>query len=655
MSDTVRKQRRTKQPEAPLPEPEFSEVVIFYNWVFDLGGMVNPTEAARMLLATDFALCAPNYASDETEIATRFRELSRLRATAQDLVEVDQVLGTRGVRGLAGWAFRHPRKAWRLWRQRQDSANQAQGEAENEEADTAEEEASENADLKSTMGEVVSSLDKAMTKIGVLEGLQRFTDRGLFSPFYLRETPFVRVGLQPFFAEVAGEDLSVDVGVLIHRSGIAVLSFYVAFEGNKSVDDIIRLQVASKLKLETSEVVRAVVEPQARAEGLSQSAIDAAPFDRRWSSGVEWFRYQHSGEVTLADLFELYRGAVICGVREREPMKQDEPYSWLRSSDWFAYPVVFIRHVSPAISNSAMFRERYPGQLASLVMRFPTWRRLNRNKIQTMIANDVALTEDHAVYVEAGNTTVLYYEPCRQDLMARFGEDIPGQEWLAKHFQTSAVTDMLLVQWGVLNALEQLVHKLPRDLTKLYAIKRDFALLVQEYYDPLFSYGTAQEIVRAAKDTMGITAMYQRVTQKLEGLDRLIQAEESNLRARRDTLLKVAAFIGTLLFGLVGAWQTIDVVSRWNDVIMKGYSGWGTSVLASIASFVQAHSIHLALLLYLIAACTVTSISLWSLVSRKSKRPIVQSDQSESAYTPGFTWPVGIQWVPGDKDPDHDQ
>ena len=82
MSDTMRKQRRTKQPEAPLPEPEFSEVVIFYNWVFDLGGMVNPTEAARMLLATDFALCAPNYASDEIEIATRFRELSRLRATA---------------------------------------------------------------------------------------------------------------------------------------------------------------------------------------------------------------------------------------------------------------------------------------------------------------------------------------------------------------------------------------------------------------------------------------------------------------------------------------------------------------------------------------------------------------------------------------------
>ena len=272
-----------------------------------------------------------------------------------------------------------------------------------------------------------------------------------------------------------------------------------------------------------------------------------------------------------------------------------------------------------------------------------------------MIANDVALTEDHAVYVEAGNTTVLYYEPCRQDLMARFGEDIPGQEWLAKHFQTSAVTDMLLVQWGVLNALEQLVHKLPRDLTKLYAIKRDFALLVQEYYDPLFSYGTAQEIVRAAKDTMGITAMYQRVTQKLEGLDRLIQAEELNRRARRDTLLKVAAFVGTILFGLVGAWQTVDVFSRWNDLIIKGYSGWGTSALAPIASFVHAHSIHLAFLLYLVLACTVCSISLWSLVSRKSKRPIVQSDQSESAYTPGFTWPVGIQWVPGDRDPDHDQ
>ncbi len=79
--------------EAHSPEePSFDEVVVFYNRVFDLGSFVNPTEAARKLLNEDFALAAPNYLTDDIEIATRFKELLRLRSHTQDLSEVHRHL-----------------------------------------------------------------------------------------------------------------------------------------------------------------------------------------------------------------------------------------------------------------------------------------------------------------------------------------------------------------------------------------------------------------------------------------------------------------------------------------------------------------------------------------------------------------------------------
>lgn len=630
-----------RQSTAPPTGPEFSEIVIFYNWVFDLSRIVDPTEAARRLLNTDFALCAPNYVSDEIEIATRFRGLNQLRESALNLAEVEQILNVHGVRGLARWVRQHPRQAWRLWRKHREAVNHAA-------KDTARENTSAQTDVATRVAEVVRILDESMTEMQAFVGLQRFADRQLFTPFYLREVPFVRVGLQPFSARAAGHDLAVDVGVLIHRSGIAVLSFYVEFDGTKSLDDIIDLQIASNLTLESSEIVRAIVEPQARAEGLSRSAMDAAPFDRSWSGDIEWFRYQHSGDAVLTHIFDLYREAIISAVLGREPAKPDEPYSWLRCSDWFAYPIVFLRHVSPAISDSTTFREHYSRQLAGLTMRFPGWQRLNQDRVEAAIAKDVALTEDHAVYIEAGNTTVLYYEPYRQNLAAKFGDDVPGQEWLAAHFQTSALIEMILVQWGILHTLDQRIYEPPGDLSTLNALKRDFALAVQEYHDPLFSYGTAQDITRQARETLGIAGMYQRITEKLVGLDRLIQAEESNQRAKRDTWLKVAAFLGTILFGLVGAKQTVEVLGEWHDVIMRGYNGWGASI-APLANFAQAHSIDLALLLYLVAVGVIVLVSLGSLWPRRSKRPVIQLDHSEAAYTPGFAWPIKRKWVAGDQ------
>src|SRR4051812_22447978 len=96
-------------------EPHFDEVVVFYNQVFDLGGYVNPTEAARTLLDQDFALAAPNYVTDEIEVATRFKKLRRLQDNARELSEIEDRIETSGWFGVARWVLRHPLRSGRLW------------------------------------------------------------------------------------------------------------------------------------------------------------------------------------------------------------------------------------------------------------------------------------------------------------------------------------------------------------------------------------------------------------------------------------------------------------------------------------------------------------------------------------------------------------
>jgi len=95
-------------------ELRFDEVVVFYSQVFDLGSNVNPTEAARALLREDFALVAPNYITNEVEVADRFKDLKRLRSSAETLSDLVRSLDTGGLRGAARWALHHPTRSLRL-------------------------------------------------------------------------------------------------------------------------------------------------------------------------------------------------------------------------------------------------------------------------------------------------------------------------------------------------------------------------------------------------------------------------------------------------------------------------------------------------------------------------------------------------------------
>lgn len=612
----------TNQDPQSKEELLFDEVGIFYNFVFDLGDFINPTIATRKLLETDISLSAANYLTDDIEVAARFKELNLLRSQGVALSEIHQYLKTERIFSTCKWILQHPRFAWRLGWTIITSRGRIPREVPSEQYS------------EGTFEEMISGtidfMDESMLRIQLLEALHRHVDRLLFRPQYLRDVPFTRIGLQPFFATLGGEPLGVDVWVSVHRSGVAILTFGVEFNGQKSVDELVDLQLAS-VPVENLEVVRALVEVDETNLGK--------PSEQRSSSGVDWFTYQDLKGVTLADVFEMYQAFIIPVVLGKTSSKPSDTWSWLRNPFWHAYPIVFIRKITPDIYNAAAFKQDYPKELAGLVTRFTHWRSLTDETIKHVITDDLSIVEDHSLYIESSHTTVLYYEPCRKSLIEIHGEDIPGQEWIFRFFQTSSVIDVLLIQRGVLSILSNKLRNLPYNTKKLNALKRDAFLALEEFHNIVLLHGSAHDIVKRGIVKMGIDEELQNLLQKLGNIERLIEVNETQRRANRDLLLKFGAIIATVMFGLSGAWQVVETIKKWDDLIPSLDEGLKRTILETVVQAVQAHPIELTLEIYFILVLIILSLLIWSLLPSHNRKPIIDIDQSKPAYTPGFIWP----------------
>jgi hypothetical protein len=631
--------KKTVNSEGRLPEePSFEEVGIFYNRVFDLGDFINPTEVARKLLDEDFALAAPNYLTDEIEVATRFKRLARLQSRFRDLVEFHRNLESDGMLGAAKWTLRHPVRSWGMWwsvisayRSSPSGDKQsAVGINDNEQSDITARNPEE------MLEDTTDFIDEAMVQVGLTESLLRYVDRKLFNPQYLAEVPFTRISLQPFDVTLAGEKVGVDVGLMVHRTGVAILTFYFMFEGRKSARQLLDLElIGSKPEITELTVARAIMEPHARSYGLRSTHLDEAPFEHEFSSGVEWTTYRSEEKGTLVDIFDMYETAIVSALKGKQPTYPNEPWLWRRTPEWFIYPIVFARRVIPEVPDGTTFRRLYPKVIAGLIQRVP-WQRLTEENIEGIIEEDLSIYKDYSQYMEAGHTMVLYFEPYRRRLMETHGgDDIPGQDWLHSQFQTSIIIDVLLIERWILTILNRQLDALTPDLTKLNTVKRNLLIALEEYHNIAITYGSAQNLIRRARVKMGTDELYQGVMQKLSILDRLIEVNESRRRAWRDRLLAAGTAIITALVGFPAALEITKAVAEWDTVAASEYGGWGAAI-NMVVRFMQVHPAMMTLTLYGIPLCIVVVLILLSFWPSRTRSQIVTTDQSRPALTEGF-------------------
>jgi hypothetical protein len=290
---------------------QFSQVDIVYNYAFDLGHSVNPVDAARQLLKADFAGGFLNYVTGEQEIANRYHghttKYKKYLDAQQALLEMQSGSGIRpyvklllsnppvfGPAMFRGFYHALSRKG-----EKTDAAEE--NKVDEETADTVED----------------SVVDFVLTLLGQL-AIQEIVDRTVFHEDYLDKVPFTRVSLQPFEARWSNDDISFDVTVTIHRSGIAILTAHAAFSPKLGVREIIDLQSMTRLQIQGCEVPATLIN---RYHSLlfgeiSKDDIKAFNVEFAAENRPEYVRFDEvEEEFVLAAVFDCYRYSIIEAVQ----------------------------------------------------------------------------------------------------------------------------------------------------------------------------------------------------------------------------------------------------------------------------------------------------------------------------------------------------
>lgn len=633
------------------PELLFTDSTIFYNYVFDLGRSVNPIEVAREILGASYSIALANYVTDSVEFSDVFKGSLNIREQATHFSDLSKTLKSERLGNAAMWMVRHPKQTVNLVRVLRRARKEKK---ENERKSPPDVDSKEKSEEETELESVIEELDRRMAHFQTLAALHNFSDRRLFSDLYLADLPFVRVELQSIDATFAGHEHGIDVDLLIHRTGVAILTFYVMLPHNKTVNDLINLKVLSGIEVTKVRVPDALMGTAAIATGLANPKdVKRVLYNQTKSGEPGYYEFEMTGEDdrrTLGDIFDWYRMTILSTVLKKEPVQPEEFWAKLRSPDWHAYPIFFIKGVPPECKTAKYFKKKYPQQLAGILTANKKWDELPKTVIENTTADEQSLSENLSFYIGLSHTTVIYYSNYKRGLEQRFGKDIPGQEWIFDHFQRSGLVDVLLIQRWILHILSMELRTLPISLPALNSLKRSLLLALSEHQDITVSYGTARDIIKHGHDKLEINDTLEAIKFQLSNLEKLIDVEESRRRYRRDLFLRLVATVGTLLFGLSGARQVVNVLSGWSPPLWLSKLGIVGELLNGVFMLIHEHQNYSTLIIYLLLILIMLPAMLWSVWQRAPKKPIISYDQSAAAHRPGFTWPVGLKFHDDDKD-----
>jgi len=632
----------------------FEDGVVFYNYVFDLGPDTNPIEIGRRLLKTNYARALTNYSTGKIELSELFQNSFSMRRDVSQFTQFSETFRDEGLRGAMPWLLRHPlftfgmaAKLYKHRRKKEETSEASEQPRENEPRD-------KNKTVDS-MKDLLSEMDERILNVQKGLALHRFSDSEFFSEAYLEDLPFVRLDLYPVDVTSGEQELELDVGLMIHRTGICILTFYAVLSGQRTVDELLSLRILRQIRIDKVRVPDAVMGINAVASGLADPKSIRRFLQKETKRGsADGYEFDFTANAdsdehySLRDVFDWYRLAIVSTVTDRSPQNEKKFWSKLRSTDWRAYPIFFLRPANPSIKNATMLKKRYSSQLAGLVSGAHFWRRLTTPIVDNFIKDDHSLTESESFYIGLSHSTVIHY-PESEDEPTESGKAMLGTDWIFRHFQRSSLIDILLIQQSIFQILSYEIRSLPSHLKRLNDTKKNLLLALEEYHQFIVTSGTAREIIKKGQESLLIKDAYKSIEAVLVILEKIIEVEESKRRYRRDLALRWVATAATLFLGLPGAKQVVLVFSAWKTPTWTEHLPFLGALIHNVLQFAQLHPNQSTAIVYGVLTVTILPVLFWSARSGSQKKTILSLNQSASGQLQGFTWPSEPEFVRGDQ------
>jgi hypothetical protein len=639
---------------------EFSikECSIYYSFVFDIDGNINPIDLARKLLKTDLALISTNHypykerfadgkdPPSDFELAYRFIEKNKLG----ELSKLNPHSNSPGVSNVTrilsdydNWHY-----VRRLHRRYLEFSLKT----------------GEYSKNGSKPPLIPANIDNnASEEILSFAGQIFAGDRMQYSQTYLMENPFERIFLHPINFSYNGTMHRVNVELSVHRTGMSILTFYIHFQNDMSVDKTISLLKPDQLKVSEFTIAEPII-----------SAVKDIIDDAHWNlgngnpiediyGGSRWLKFKQLNDYDLLKIFELYHQAICANILNVCTEKDLERI--FRIKDTSVYPMLFIYRTNPYYDTHPEFLHNHSRPFAGIVAESKNWRQMNRKAINDTLANNHAMADSYSFFLEASHATVLYHRTYgeRLDLIGYQGR-IPCTEWVLQNQYVRIMAELLNIQKGRLYLYNKQIRSLPHDVKKLTQIKRDLLLAMDEYYDMdlVLMETSSRDIVNNCYDVFGITDLYNDVIFKRDNLEKLIEVKESENQRKLNNSFELVTILVALVLGLSGAQLVIQAIIAWKVkipiqpdnplIFLDPYMNFYSGIIDQIVDYVQWYPVQAEIILYVFIVILVVVIigRNFHILQSLNRKAIISYDQSYQARESKFAYNRKIEADGGTQD-----
>ncbi len=532
------------------------DVVVMQKYVFDVGRTVDPLEGAERLLRTDLATVAVHSptglvynAANRAELKQHVEEFEHLRALAER-----QAQNERGLLGTVGFLVRHPRILFGVARSLIGRRSDGEDDGEQPEDD----------------GFDMAQIPEMVLREVLLQAIHHDVDTKVLRPEYRRRDPWIRIAMQPcFLTRPDGERQAVDVGLVLHRTGTAVLTFYVTLDGPFTADELTWRTLAFVPAYASTEMTSALVDYAASAEpGMEPRPAS----ERTFSSGVWWSRWDHRVPVSLSEVFESYLVAVQAAVNADDPSSPRLGDAKSFTPQWHGYSVLSVRKPDPDLRADGPLA----AQLGAVVSRNPEWREAKPDHLVETARQDLSFSVRHSYWVDTHCAAIVHSPLKYESLVAAHGPDIPGEKWIFDEQYLAAAIDLALVEYHTIVAINSEVENVAMDRRRIGDLRaRMLRARTDLDAESNLAYGDLRAIQRHFHQIRGTERYWEDAREKLRLVTDELDAETEDRRFRSERSLQAVLGITAVLVGIPSIAAIVDRVAGVNDVGNAEYGGLG--------------------------------------------------------------------------------
>jgi len=453
-------------------------------------------------------------------------------------------------------------------------------------------------------------------------------DRIALDPEYLKLGRYIRLKLADFEAEIADsrfKNLETRVGrfrvepyLLIHGTGVGVMTLWINMKGEFTIDDVIKLS-----KYLINNINLRIRDPFGnQREGTLSGFINVTIIiplqiialfkghDEIIKSLIKTLKiivFENDGASKGSKINEILR-ELLRSKKSKRVMRRffNDPYKFieenLRTSYASLHAIIGIRE--PECGDGCLTAEdvakRHMREIAGILAGNEYWRSYTAETAKEYLEENLSSSKSYVIYLTRFVTLFLGSQKMKEEIYSELKLNSDNKDIGFRIYELTTVVpaEFLALSWQILNSYTFLYHKKLAGIlrkikegsrkgdvvmpSEVVSLRGELLYALEEYYNTLLFKGDPfMKVIEYGKKRWNLSKVVDELKSELNELSTLVRTHYEETILRRQLIL-------TIIFGIFGLFAELDVLTKFVGKIWAGVLTAITAViLAAILSIIH--------------------------------------------------------------------